>query len=71
MAVVDVEHYPHFNIGSDDMSAMSIRMIRNSESMINASITVNSLSSLIVSKAHVPAPATIRNFLNYISDSIL
>ena len=51
MVVANVEPLPRFNLGSNVVSARSIRMIRNSESFTNVSRTVNSLSRLIASNA--------------------
>ncbi len=51
MVVANVEPLPRFNLGSNVVSARSIRMIRNSESLTNVSRTVNSLSRLIESES--------------------
>ena len=53
MVVANVEPLPRFNLGSNVVSARSIQMIRNSESLTNVSRTVNSLSRLIVSNARL------------------
>ena len=49
--VANVEPLPRINRGYNVVSARSIRIIHNSESLTNVSRTVNSLSRLIVSNA--------------------
>ena len=49
MVDANVDPLPRFNLGCSVVSASSIRMIRNSESLTNVSRTVKSLSRLIVS----------------------
>ena len=51
MVVANIDPLPRFNLGCSVVSASSIRMIRNSESLTNVSRTVKSLSRLIVSNA--------------------
>ena len=64
MVVANVEPMPRFNICSNVVSARTIRMIRNSESLTNVSRTVNSLSCLIVSNARLMSiPSTRNDFL--------
>ena len=63
MVVANVEPLPRFNLGCNMVSARSIRMILNSESLTNVSRTVNSLPRLIVSNArHMSIPSTRNDF---------
>ena len=61
MDVANVEPLPRFNLGSNVVSARSIRMIRNSESLTNVSRNVNSLSRLIVSNTRLVSIPSTRN----------
>ena len=49
MVVANVYPMPRFSLGCSVVSASSIRINRNSESLTNVSRTVKSLSRLIVS----------------------
>ena len=48
MVVANVDPLPRFSLGCSVVSASSIRINRNSESLTNVSRTVKSLSRLIV-----------------------
>ena len=61
MVVANVEPLPRFKIGYNVVSARSIRMIRNSESLTNVSRKANSLSRLIVSNARLMSIHSTRN----------
>ena len=61
MVVANVEPLPRFILGSNVVSARSIRMIRNSESLTNVSRTLNNLSRLIVSNARLMSIPSTRN----------
>ena len=53
MVVANVDPLPRFSLGCSVVSASSIRIIRNYESLTNVSRTVKSLSRLIVSNARL------------------
>ena len=61
MVVANVEPLLRFNLVSNVVSARSIRMILNSESLTNISRIVNSLSRLIVSNARLMSIPSTRN----------
>ena len=61
MVVANVDPLPRFNLGCSVVSASSIRIIRNSESLTNVSRTVKSLSRLIVSNARLMSIPSTRN----------